>query len=366
MTEPSPDKIQITNCHIHLFTADHTPENFPFAWAKLFRSSPWMILFLSKMARLIGQEELGDTLHRLYQFQQQGEQPTQAKMLEDVAKHYPSDTRFVALPMDMRGIGFGDVPVPLKDQHDELARLRDNPPERGTVIPFATVNPLVPGSVAECKRALQELKFEGLKIYPRMGFPPDHPALMEEIYPLVSELNLPVMTHCSRGGVQGRGMVPATGDRFTRPVAYRDVLKRFGNMRVCLAHFGGQTDWEDYVKARRTRSGENWMLQIREMIESGAYPNLWTDISYTMFHFDSFAPVLKLLLMGDDDESRRLRARTLFGSDFYMTRQEELSERAVCMRLREHLGEDLFRQIAETNPDVWLTGQGDDKSLWTR
>jgi hypothetical protein len=25
----------------------------------------------------------------------------------------------------------------------------------------------------------------------------------------------------------------------------------------------------------------------------------------------------------------------------------------------------LFRQIAEANPEVWLTGQGGDKTLWT-
>ncbi|MGR3679142.1 MAG: amidohydrolase family protein [Paracoccaceae bacterium] len=359
------DKIRITNCHIHLFTSAHVPENFPYSWAKIFRNSPWMIRFLSWLARLVGQEEISDRLHRLYQLQQQGEQPTQARIFEDVARHYPSDTRFVVLPMDMRNTGYGEVPTLLAQQHDELAVLRDTPPERGRVIPFATVNPLVPGSVEECRRALQELKFAGLKIYPRLGYPPDHPALMEHIYPLVSDLGLPVMTHCSRGGAQGRSVLPATGDRYTRPVAYRDLLHRFGNMRVCLAHFGGQVDWEAYVNATRTRSGENWMLQIREMIESGQYPNLWTDISYTMFHFDSFVPVLKLLLMGNETDTCRLRSRVLFGSDFYMTRQEKLSERAVCMRLRERLGESLFRQIAEANPEVWLTGQGGDKTLWT-
>jgi hypothetical protein len=50
----------------------------------------------------------------------------------------------------------------------------------------------------------------------------------------------------------------------------------------------------------------------------------------------------------------RVRARTLFGSDFYMTRQEALSERAASVRLRAGLGETLFRQIAEVNPEVWL------------
>jgi hypothetical protein len=49
-----------------------------------------------------------------------------------------------------------------------------------------------------------------------------------------------------------------------------------------------------------------------------------------------------------------LRRRVLFGSDYYMTRQETLSERAVCFRLRNALGEEVFRQISETNPAIWL------------
>ena len=39
-----------------------------------------------------------------------------------------------------------------------------------------------------------------------------------------------------------------------------------------------------------------------------------------------------------------------------MTRQEELSERAVCFRLRNELGEATFRKIAQDNPRRWLTG----------
>ncbi|KIC21844.1 hypothetical protein RA20_02730 [Leisingera sp. ANG-Vp] len=320
---------------------------------------------MSWLARIAGRDEWADKLHRLYQFQQQGALPDEASVFADVAAHYPRNTRFIALPMDMRCIGHGEVPVSLREQHDALARLRSTRQARGAVIPFATVNPLVPGSVEECKRALTDLRFAGLKIYPRMGFAPDHPDLMEEIYPLVSDLNLPVMTHCSRGGVQGKRICNYRGDAFTRPKAYLPVLRRFPQMRICLAHFGGQDDWVDYAAAQPTRGNENWMVQIREMIGSGEFPNLWTDISYTMFHFQDLAPILKLILTGGSLEARRLRSRVLFGSDFYMTRQEELSERAVCIRLREKLGEELFWQLAETGPEVWLGERDEDKSLWT-
>ena len=95
---------------------------------------------------------------------------------------------------------------------------------------------------------------------------------------------------------------------------------------------------------------------IRRMIGSGDWPGLWTDISYTLFQFDDYIPFLRLFLL--DDGPADCGARVLFGSDFYMTRQEELSEKAVCFRLRNALGEEVFRQIAETNPRVWLGEAG--------
>ncbi|WIY27447.1 amidohydrolase family protein [Parasedimentitalea psychrophila] len=357
--------IRITNCHIHTFTSQHVPRDFPFPAVRFLRKDPGLVKKLAWALRMLGQEHLSDQLRRLHQFMIQGALPSQAQILSDVVSHYPDDTRFVVLPMDMQQIGRGPVPVGLKDQHDELARLRDaaNPP--GSILPFATVDPRDEASVQECLRAINELGFRGLKIYPRLGFAPDHPALMQRIYPRVAELGLPVMTHCSRGGVQGKDTCDYTGDGFTRPYAYRSVLHQFPQLRLCLAHFGGQADWTAYLNAGETRGRENWMEQIRDMIGGGQYANLWTDISYTLFQFEDFAPILRLLLSGEQDASQRLRRRVLFGSDFYMTRQEELSERAVSIRLRVALGETLFSQIAQINPEVWLDERAEDKTLWT-
>ena len=102
------------------------------------------------------------------------------------------------------------------------------------------------------------------------------------------------------------------------------------------------------------------------MIRSGDYPNLYTDISYTIFKFEKFIPLLKLFL-GDPAEPKPLkrvldvREKVLFGSDFYMTRQEGHSEKEISIRLRNALGEQLFRQIAETNPQAYLEGAAPKK-----
>ncbi|QYK41424.1 MAG: amidohydrolase [Paracoccaceae bacterium] len=344
----------ITNCHVHTFTAAHVPRDFPHRALRPFKVMPFLIRWMAGLCRVIGQHGWGSALDRLYRFQTEAGRGTQAEVMDRVIPHYPRGTRFVVLPMDMEHAGHGAVERGLEDQLRELKALRDDPRFGGAVIPFVTVDPRRPGAGGLVRRWIEDEGFRGLKLYPRLGYPPDHPVLMDEVYPLIAARGLPVMTHCSRGGVAGRGIGTAQGDAWSAPEAWLPVRDRFPDLRVCLAHFGGMTDWRSYVDEGidprdAAAQAANWQVAIRKMIEGGDWPNLWTDISYTLFQFEDFAPFLKIFL-----QDERLAARVLFGSDFYMTRQEVLSERAVCFRLRVALGEELFRRIAIENPRVWL------------
>lgn len=351
--------MRITNCHVHLFHADHVPANYPYLALRPFKNMPWLIKGLELGMNLIGQHPIAEKLSRLYRFQQETQAGSQRAILDNVRQHYPSDTRFVVLPMELSAFGYGAPKVSLAAQHDELAKLARDPDVGAAVIPFATLDPRADPQATEARRAIDQLRFRGIKIYPRLGFAPDDPRLMKHLYPEMEERGLPLMTHCSRGGVQGRELSDHRADRYTEPDAYIPIMKAHPNLRICLAHFGGQRDWAAYVNPdRRSPFADeyrnNWQVRIREMICSGDYPGLWTDISYTLFHFEDYVPFLRLFLLGDEPEHERLRSRVLFGSDFYMTRQEKLSEKAVCFRLRNALGEEVFRQIAEENPARWL------------
>ncbi len=346
--------IRITNCHIHTFTNRHVPSLYPSALLWPFRQVPGLVAALAWAARALGQEHWADTLGRLGRFQASGDVWRQREVLDAARRQYPAGTRFVVLPMDLGMIGYGGVAAGIAAQHDELAAMAAAPGLAGLVIPFATIFPDRPGGAAEVRRCIDGLGFRGLKLYTRLGYPPDHPVLMREVYPLLAERGLPVMAHCSRGGVQGRHVVRARADRLTDPAAWVPVLDAFPALRVCLAHFGGSADWRAYIDDGLdpddpAARAANWQVAIRDMIGSGRWPNLWTDISYTLFDFERNLPFLRVFLA---DET--LAARVLFGSDYYMTAQETLSERAVAFRLRDGLGEALFRQIAETNPAVWL------------
>lgn len=356
--------IQITNCHVHLFTDRHVPEDYPYRWLKLFKRLPFLVKWLAALARLLGQHPASDKLMRLYRFQNEAQNASQRAILENVRRHYPSNTRFVVLPMELSAFGYGAPRDDLRAQHDELAALAADADLGQSVIPFATIDPRADPKAGELWRAIDRHGFRGVKIYPRLGFAPDDPVLMRHVYPEMQRRGLPLMTHCSRGGVQGRHLPDLWADRFTDPMAYFDVMKAHPDLRVCLAHFGGQRDWAAYVNPEpgspyAEEHTRNWQVMIRRMIGGGDWPGLWTDISYTLFDFEDYIPFLRLFLLGDDDENERLRRRVLFGSDYYMTRQEDLSERAVCFRLRNALGEEVFRRIAEENPQVWLGEQAE-------
>lgn len=355
----APSPIRIVNCHIHTFTTRHIPRWYPSVFVSLMGHVPNLLALWARAISLILPER-GAAAFRLLSFQREASRGRQARVFEELRKQYPKETRFVVLPMDMELMGYGPVTDGLDRQHDELLDLAAA--SGGQVIPFATVHPEREDAAERIERYLDR-GCKGLKIYPRLGYAPTHRALMERIYPMLLERDLPVVSHCSRGGVSERGLSRQAGDRLCSPKAALDVLRRYPELRFSLAHFGGQDDWMDYVKGRVDPAhpeldDHNWLTAIRRFIGSGEWPGLWTDISYTMFYYEDFAPFLTMFLMGPDTRAARLRERVLFGSDYYMTRNTAMSEREVSVRLRLTLGEDLYRQIAETNPTVWLGRAG--------
>lgn len=348
-------KLRITNCHIHTFTANHIPRCYPHPLLVPIKLAPFLIRFLAFLVRVVSPSK-AETLDRLYRFQKESDVWRQSEIFDNVRRHYPGNTRFVVLPLDMEPIGHGPVRKTIVAQHDELAELARRHPEH--VIPFANVHPDTPGGVDEALRRITQDGFRGLKLYPKMGFAPCDERL-HPLYDVLESRGLPVMTHCSRGGVRARGLSQGRADVWSAPEAFDPVWEKFPGLKVCFAHFGGTADWRDYVDNgyhpdEPGTNADNWQRALRARIGAADDGPAWTDISYTLFHFEDFVPFLRLFLTADTDEAARLRKRVLFGSDFYMTRQEKLSERAVCFRLRNALGEEVFRQIAEVNPEIWL------------
>jgi predicted TIM-barrel fold metal-dependent hydrolase len=296
----------------------------------------------------------------------------QADVFAKVQAFYPEGTRFVVLPMDMTMMNAASVEEGIDEQYRKLAELRDRFP--GTIIPFAAVDPRHPAIVETTTKLIEQDHFKGLKLYPPTGYHPFDRRIWD-LYAYAGEHGLPVLTHWSRpSSVQYRGE-PTPDMRidrvnegatfaqprfelltvFTDPDAYLPLLERYPRLRVSLAHFGGAGDWRNFIE-RPGQTGSDpatrsWLSKILALISSGSYPNLWTDIAYTLFDNDDCVYMLKDLL-ADETVARRV----LFGSDFYVVENAPLEERSRSIRIRAILGEDLFTQIARTNPDRYLNG----------
>lgn len=225
--------------------------------------------------------------------------------------------------------------------------------------------------------------FAGIKLYPALGFFPFDPRLTE-MYRYAEENGLPVITHCTRVGSQYIGnyiesLIPAEpamiGDKededirkaqlaiyqriqryynqkgwiknnkrgkndfacdlFGHPENYIPVLKTYPKLKICLAHLGGANEIrmledlrqergnDDLLKAREVDTVQ-WFDKIWQMMK--VYPNLYTDISYTVSSFEENEKILNRvnqMLADTDNYGGLLRDRVLFGTDFFMTEQEK-------------------------------------------
>jgi uncharacterized protein len=297
-----------------------------------------------------------DIFERTARFLKIAEQPSQEDVFKEVKLQYPEKTTvFVVLPMDMTFMNMGELGTPIEEQHQELLDLAGK--SNGQIIPFYAADPRHEDIVKRVRMELTPERFRGIKIYPNLGYKPDHPRLME-IYKICIERGFPVLTHCSPGGIWRYGLSREERRANSEPENYRHILetKGYRELKLCLAHFGGAEEWVKHIKGRAdVGEKEAWVRTIYKMIASGEYPNLYTDISYTVFTprvaglYVDLVDYLKVLL-----NDPRVRTRVLFGSDYYMVERESISEKEASLLLRSRLGEDLYKQIAYTNPREFL------------
>lgn len=336
----------------------------------------------------------------------------------EVGKQYDSQVRIVGLTMNMdfmdnrssrRQITFESQLEAVKD----IKRYYPN-----NFFPFLGIDPrhksgmdLVNWSKTYFETGLQANGtvfpfFSGIKLYPALGFFAFDPRL-NELYAYAEANQLPVITHVTRVGSQYIGtkiseLIPAQPamllpdnpseavltsqetiyaririyreqkwledskignndkacDLFSHPENYVPILEKFPKLKICLAHMGGSNeiidnskDDPDLQQIRRFDS-QLWCDRIRDMMVR--YPNLYTDISYTLGDLDKpevLAAILKFMRT-EDDNGQILAKRVLFGTDFFMTEQEKRESDLYKLAIQE-LAE--FNQlITRDNPAEFL------------
>lgn len=358
----------IINCHTHTFTVDHVPNKFiqvgNIGLVKLL-SGPVFNKPFSWFLRNILPFTDRDLLDRYANFVELTANKSQEDTFTRIREYYPSGTKFIILPMDMRYMAAGKMKCDLEAQLDDLNALYKKFPD--LIFPFVAVDPRRENILDILKKYVSEHKFKGIKLYPRLGFYPTDKRLWP-IYEFAQKENIPVLSHCSRGGVYTKKITKEMlahpskkvkkskardfSNYFCEPQNYQQVLEDFPELRICLAHFGGNLEWDKFLEnawdpLKRGQEKSSWVAEIVDMMRR--YPNLYTDISYTAFSSDRYFPLMSIYL--DDPQ---LREKILFGSDFYMVEREKISEREMSLRIRYALGKEKFDLISGQNVEKFL------------
>jgi predicted TIM-barrel fold metal-dependent hydrolase len=359
----------IYNCHAHIFTLDHVPKKF---------IPPIVTWFLKKghirrLARHLIPFTDRDLIDRYINFVEVTIEGSQSDVLQRLKEYYPfgsvDQTKFIILPMDMAYMEAGKVPVDITQQHAELETLVN---AGEPIIPFIGTDPRRPRLLEMVESLHANHGFKGIKIYPPLGFYPNDKRL-QPIFEYAVVNKLPVMSHCSRGGVYIKEVTDAMkkepnplgrsvdktkkpkefSDIYTDPANYDPVATQYPGLKICLAHFGGPDEWDKYLTTPWSpgsrEEDKSWLSVVIDLIMK--HDNIYTDISSTLFEKESFIDLLMVLLEND-----KIRERVLFGSDFYMMERAKTLERGRAIKLRSKLGPVLYKQIANVNPERYLYG----------
>ena len=287
------------------------------------------------------------------------------------------------------------------------------------------------------KEFIEDKKFSGFKIYPALGYYPFDEVLLP-LWLYVADNQIPIMTHCIVGTIFYRGTKKKEWDEhpifkefinlinkktgplllsewknmdfctnFTHPLNYLVLLEEellriwvaqgsqatkdlFGftnentklkrdlsHLKICLAHFGGDDQWQEYLEHDRydyaqeliknpdegidfihTKTGEfswkkledcwkhvDWYSIICSMLIR--YPNVYADISYILHNQEIF-PLLKETI-----GNPKLGKKVLFGTDFFVVRNHS-SEKGLVSDTLGQLTREEFDKIARINPFQYL------------
>ncbi len=147
--------------------------------------------------------------------------------------------RSVVLPLD-----FGTVQEPkvgVEDFNDWIFESADRYPDK--LIPFMGIDPQRGEQAIRLMRKYHS-RFEprGIKIYPPNGFYP-YEERLKPFWDEVEDMGLIVVSHA------GASWGPLEEER-SRPVHFRNVLERYPDMKLIIAHLGGKYRADTYLMAQ--------------------------------------------------------------------------------------------------------------------
>lgn len=355
--------------HCHLFNRDYIPDNY------FHLRLPWLMKrhVLRRLIRILqGRKKDDDTwTQHATDFMDMASKERLVDVAAELVGQTDDDFVMCPLMMDMTQ-AFGKTNVyDMHHQLDAMREARNAFPDR--LLPFVALDPNNPDMDPIFQKAFsKEYGFFGVKIYPLLGYLPNHPRLME-VFEQCEALGIPVTTHC--GGNSTRALAntfelpyrryDANGQKvddflsvtfrnetekglfFNDPARWIPVLERFPKLRLNLAHFGGDDSWKRFS----AKEPNTWVHRIVSLMED--YEHVYADVSFILHLCEKrnigFLETLEELLI----EKELVRNRTLFGSDFYMVLIHEKLP-LVSQNFLLRLNDELIHRLTRENPRRFL------------
>ena len=181
--------------------------------------------------------------------------------------------------------GLSKPKISIEEYNKWVADAADQYPDR--LIAFMGVDPRRKNAVGLLEKGIQEWGMKGLKLYPPCGFYPNE-KVVTPLWEKANELEIPVMVHSGPTFHQLKM-------KYSQPIYLEDVLVRYPNLNIIIAHCGGGIWAEEVVGLRQLR--DNVYADI-----SGWQGMIYTDKEYAM---------QRLVHVYNN-----LRSKCLFGSDW--------------------------------------------------
>jgi predicted TIM-barrel fold metal-dependent hydrolase len=266
---------------------------------------------------------------------------------DDLIAQMDDDDVAVVLPMDIldRKAGKQERAIFLKQLEDTKRQALRYP---GRILPFAKLNPVRRDTFHIMRESLHSGACVGLKLYPSLGYAVKG-SIMDDALRYCEKESVPVLLHCNDTGFRKSAKDALNCD----PRAWIPILDTHPDLRVCFAHFGGQSQGGQPVWTAPELPADSWAFAILELMEQ--YPGrVFADIS---FHTEQNATpeqkenYRKNLAAVITDE--RYRDHVLWGTDYHLLRMDATdSDYAAAMH--NLLGDELFDRISQHNPAAFL------------
>ena len=190
------------------------------------------------------------------------------------------------------------------------------------------------GAIALVRQAVEQAGFIGVKVYPSVGFLPlgnDRFAAdagrgqaldraLRALYALCQAEEIPITAHASPANEYALGY-----RALAAPERWAPVLREFPGLRLNFGHFGHETGagGAEGIEAR-----EAWMRQAAELIDGHAH--VYADLSGSPLVYDAgYATRFGAHLRSLCARWKRLPARLMYGSDWWLNRFDPGAETAV-------------------------------------